>query len=164
MSIDFEARSQIAGLLRRVSLADIDVAAAQHTVRATGLKGEEVLAPRHKEFGFSSSPPPGSVGLLASLGGRSDRGMILGLDHPAYGPRDLGMGESAIYNAHGDIVSLVQRRVRIVSVTVEVVASAVATISAPQVVVTSPDIRLGSAAASQRVAIEGGYANKVRAE
>lgn len=157
MSIDYETRAQLAGMLRRVGLADIDATGAQHMVRATGLKGEEVLAPRHKEFGFSSVPPTGSIGLLASLGGRSDRGLILGLDHPAYGPRDLGTGHTAIYNSTGDIVSLVERRVRIVTAYVEIVAS-------EQVIVTSPDIRLGSASASQRVAIEGGYANKVRAE
>lgn len=157
MPSDGETRAQIASMLRRARLEEIDATGGQHMVRATGLRGEELRVPRVKDFGFSSSPPAGSIGLLASLGGRSDRAMLLGIDHADHGPRDLAGGHTAIYDAFGNVVSLVEKSVRIVAATK-------AEIVAPVVVVTSPDIRLGSASASQRVAIEGGYAQKVRAE
>lgn len=156
MSSDTDAR--IAAMLRRVSLTRIDATGPQHLVSARGLRGETLEdAPRLKEFGFSSSPPAGSTGLALSLGARADRAMIIGLDHASFGPRDLAGGHTAIYDAFGNVVSLVEKAVRIVAATR-------AEIVAPMVVVTSPDIRLGSAGAVARVATEAGFAEKVRAE
>ncbi|TBW33350.1 hypothetical protein EYW49_20540 [Siculibacillus lacustris] len=148
MSNDPETRAQVAAMIRRVRLADIDASGPQHIIRGTGLKGEEVLAPRVKDFGFSSSPPPGSVGLLAALGGRSDRAMLFGLDHADYGPRDLAVGHTAIYDAFGNIVSLVQSEIRIVSATK-------ITLRAPAVTIDSPVIKLGSDGAAMPAAMQG---------
>lgn len=156
MSSDADAR--IAAMLRRVTLTGLDASGPQHLVDARGIRGESFARmPRVKEFGFSSSPPVGATGLALSLGGRADRAMMLGLDHPDHGPRDLSGGHTAIYDAFGNIMSLVEKSIRIVAATK-------AEIIAPLVVVTSPDIRLGSGSAAARVMTEAGPAQKVKAE
>lgn len=164
MPSDADLRNHVATMLRRYRLEEIDATGAQHMVRGQGLPGDAPQVPRVKDFGFSSSPPGGSIGLLAALGGRSDRAMVFGLDHADYGPRDLGGGHTAIYDAQGNMVSLVGTKLRIIGIAVEIVSQQPATITAPQVVVVSPDIRLGSAGAAARVLTEAGPATKVRAE
>lgn len=111
-------------MFRRGILESIDATGAQHKATLTGIAGEKLFdVPRIKEFGFSSSPPPGSMAQILALYGRSDNAMVLGLDHKDHGPRDLGAGHVALYDAYGSLVSLVQTKVRIVSSTlVEIVA------------------------------------------
>jgi len=103
-------------ILRRGILSELDVSGPQHIAKLTGLAGETLSrVPRVKEFGFSSNTPPGAMAIIASLWGRSDNAMVLGLDHGQYGPRALGIGQTALYDAYGNIVSLVQHKIRIVS-------------------------------------------------
>ena len=52
--------------------------------------------------------------ILAALGGRADRLTCLGVDDPRYRP-NLGAGAVALYNSQGNIISLVQQNIRIVS-------------------------------------------------
>ena len=81
------------------------------------------------QFGDHSNPKPGSHVLFARLGGGSDRVVILGLDDAAVGPRDLRPGERAIFDASGNIISLVQGKIRVVaSGDFELVASGAVTI------------------------------------
>jgi phage baseplate assembly protein V len=146
----------VATMLRRVLLQSIDTTGPQHLATFTGLTGELFYnVPRHKEFGFSSSPPAGSTGLLTALGGRSDRAMVHGLDHPAYGPRDLPSGATAIYDASGNAISLVQSNIRVVS-------PGTVTITAPTIVLDG-DVHLGGTggvpAAMQGTVDTGGNAD-----
>lgn len=118
----------IATMLRRAQLTSIDTSGAQHLATLKGLPGEALVnIPRVKDFGFSSMPPAGSTALIAALGGRSDRAMVLGIDHPSFGPRDQQPGYTTLYDAYGNAVSLVQSNLRIVG-------SAKVTISAPLIV------------------------------
>lgn len=110
---------------RRVMLQDFDMSGGQHLATLSGVAGE-VLAdvPRIKEFGFTSSPAPGAAhGVALSLGGRSSRAMVFGLDNPAVNPQ-LGAGQTAIYDGAGNVISLVSAKIRIVSVgTIELVSA-----------------------------------------
>jgi hypothetical protein len=42
---------------------------------------------------------------------------------PGSRPKNIGAGETVLYNAHGDVVSIIKNKVRIVTTTYEVVAT-----------------------------------------
>lgn len=93
-----------------------------------GLRGQRPSkVGRSLPFGFTSHAPPGSIGHLINVAGRADQMWALGFEHPDHRPRDLAQGVSAIYNAHGDIISLVENKVRYVSATHEFVGNIVIT-------------------------------------
>ena len=128
-------------MIRRGILESIDATGSQHKATLTGLAGEKLFdVPRIKEFGFSSSPPAGAMAQILALYGRSDNAMVIGLDHKDHGPRDLGAGHTALYDAYGNVVSLVQAKIRIVS-------SAVVEIVAPNIVLNG-NVTLGGALGS----------------
>lgn len=75
---------------------------------------------RSQSFGLTSHAPPGSIGHLLAVGGRTDTAWALGFEHPQHRPRDLGVGHTVLYNALGDAVSLVEQNIRIVSARVDI--------------------------------------------
>lgn len=104
------------GQLRRVILTSTNDTGAQQYSALQGVYGEnpgEVTRLQH--FGFNSVPPAGSEGLLLALGGRSDKAYALGLEHPQYRPANNNPGETYVYDANGNIVSLVKSNIRVVS-------------------------------------------------
>ena len=137
-----------ATMLRRASVSELDATGSQHLAKLKGLKGEELdKVPRIKEFGFSSRPPAGAEAMILALGGRSDRAMVLGIDHKDHGPRDLGVGQTAIYDAHGNVISLVEREIRMVGATS-------ITLKAPVIIIDGL-VRLGGADADKPAAMLG---------
>ena len=62
---------------------------------------------RIQSHGFSSNPPVGSHGIGLRLRGESDLAVLLGLEHQDTRPRNLGVGDSALYNADGSIWRMV---------------------------------------------------------
>lgn len=75
---------------------------------------------RNMPFGLASHAPVGSIGHAISISGRRDMAWALGLEHPEHRPKNLAAGTTRIYNAHGDVVSLVERNIRIVSARVDI--------------------------------------------
>jgi len=69
---------------------------------------------RAQPFGFSSNPPVGSEGLLVSLGGNSSNAMMIGAEHQDHRPRNKMPGDSFLYDAHGNIISMITQDIRIV--------------------------------------------------
>lgn len=107
----FEHDDALRSMVRRVALAEAgdDAGTQFRSRRARGLRGEEldgVLAVQ--QHGFASSPPSGSEGLVVALGGRSDRPVLLGLEHREHRPRGLGAGGAALYDAHGKLLKFVE--------------------------------------------------------
>ena len=101
-------------MARRVRLLDLDDSGPQQKMRVAGLSGEELKdIVRIQPYGFTSNPPPGAEGLLLSLGGRSDRAMLLGMEHPDFRIKGQPAGYQAIYDQFGSEVSLVQSNIRI---------------------------------------------------
>lgn len=99
----------------RARLEGFDDADGIQRVTARGLKGStysDVL--RLQPFGFSSTPPAGSVGLLLAQSGASERAFALGFEHEDHRPRSLAAGGTRIYDASGQVVSIVERKIRIV--------------------------------------------------
>lgn len=100
-------------MLRRVKLLELDDSGTLQKMRLSGLKGEELAdVPRVQPFGLSTNPPVGSEGVLLALGGRSDRGMVLGVESPSHRPTAREPGSTVIYDAFGNVASLVQAEQR----------------------------------------------------
>lgn len=112
--MSWDTADAVRNMLRRARLVETYDSAGQQTMRVVGLAGEELdKVVRLQPYGFTSHPPAGSEGLIASLGGRSDRAMLLGIEHPKYRPGGLGPGSVAIYDQHENVVSLVESNLRI---------------------------------------------------
>jgi len=91
-------RSALAGMLRRVSVVEVDDTGSQQRIRATGLSGEEFRnVVRLQPHGFSSVPPVGAEGVILTMGGRSDRAHFLGLEHKDRRPTGRKAEEGVLY-------------------------------------------------------------------
>jgi phage baseplate assembly protein V len=94
-------------MLRRVRLVALDDAGTQQKGRVRGLKGEELdEVVRIQHFGLSSNPPADAEGVLLALGGRSDRGLLVGLEHKDFRPVGGEGGSTVLYDANGSRVAL----------------------------------------------------------
>lgn len=52
---------------------------------------------RVSQFGFSSNPPAGSVGVALFQGGERKNGVLIGTENPELRPKKLKSGESTVY-------------------------------------------------------------------
>ena len=80
------------------------------TQRGEGLKD----IPRPEPHGFASNPPQGAVGVALALGPDRSQMVVMGVEHPDQREGITGAGHQAIYDGHGNVVSLVQSDLRIV--------------------------------------------------
>ena len=100
--------------LHIVTLDTLDDSGVQQLASGTGFASHPIgQAVRRQGFGLSSVPPAGAEGLFLASGGRSDRGHILGLEHPAYKPLGTPGGGTVLYDANGSAVSLVKPNLRV---------------------------------------------------
>ncbi len=131
--MDYGSTDNLRAMLRRATILEVDDAGTQQRVRLRGLKGEEFSAVyRAQPHGLSSVPQAGAEAVLLALGGRSDRVVMLGGESGALRPTGLPPGATALYGAQGELVSLVQRAVRVVGETARVVVSERCIIEAPR--------------------------------
>ena len=101
--------------LHLATLGDLDDSGVQQLASATGFLGHIIgQAVRRQGFGLSSVPPAGAEFLFLASGGRSDRGHLLGGEHPDYRIANTPLGGTVLYNHTGDVVSVVQKNIRIV--------------------------------------------------
>lgn len=92
-------------MIRRVTLSEVDDSGAQQKMKLRGYAGEELdEVVRAQPFGFSSNPPAGAEGILVQLGGRADRAMVIGVEHPDHRPKAGKAGASIQYDAHGNSI------------------------------------------------------------
>jgi phage gp45-like len=103
----------------------------QQQMIVQGLAGEQLggdrMVARVQNFGFASSPPIGSHGFAMQMNGARGMATLLGMEHADHRQRNLNYGETAIYDAHGNVISLVQKKIRIVSAdSIELVAPEIA--------------------------------------
>ncbi|MFK0330711.1 phage baseplate assembly protein [Rhizobium sp. NPDC090275] len=78
---------------------------------------------RIESHGFASSPVKGAKALLLSPNGNPDEAYVIGGEHQAHRPSDLPGGGTAIYDASGNIISLVGTKIRIVAPLLELVGN-----------------------------------------
>jgi phage gp45-like len=70
-----------------------------------------------RQYGFHSVVPPRSHGIGLALRGMRDLAVMLGGEYPDYRPKNRDVGSTALYDMHGNIVSLVESEIRIVHAT-----------------------------------------------
>lgn len=100
-------RDSIRNVVDRVELRETDDGGSQQLVRALGLADEEFRkALRVNPHGFTSHSPRGSEGVVLLGGGRRDRPVILGLEHPDHRRRGLEEGEAVLYDDQEQVVFL----------------------------------------------------------
>ena len=105
-----ENQDAVLGHLRRGSVVSVDDTGPQQLVVLTGLASEQILGANGKGIvhvqphGFSSNPPAQAEGIIKSLGGRSDRAMFIGGEHPQYRQKNLPSGAAVLYDQNGNII------------------------------------------------------------
>jgi len=58
------------------------------------------------QFGFVSSPPPGTECIMLSVGGNRDHGVVIATEHRDLRLKGLASGDSAQYNKNGKYIML----------------------------------------------------------
>ena len=113
-----EYRDSIRNMVRRATLSQNATVGSDYVVADfSGRSGERFSGvPISHGYGFHAEPLAGADALLLALGGRSDAVHCLGIDDPRGRP-SLGPGAVAIWDNNGQIVSLVQKNIRVVSPT-----------------------------------------------
>src|SRR5438105_4752594 len=110
-----EHREGLISSLRRATVVETDDSGTQQFLkRLRGLaseRPEDVYRPQ--PHGFTSHAPVGSEGILAALGGRSDRMLALGFEHKDKRPKNLPEGGVALYDADGKIIKVVKDEILI---------------------------------------------------
>ena len=122
----------------------------QQLVGGRGLASDAFRrAHRIEPHGFASWPVKGGIATVLQSRGSRDSAYVLGGEHPQKRPSGeyLTEGGTAIYDAAGNIVSVVAAKLRIVH-------SACVHIVAPEIVLEGT-VRLGSAAAATPASMQG---------
>lgn len=104
----WEHDDAIRNMIRRVRLIETDDRGPQQMTRLAGLKNEELKnVVRVQSYGLSTNPEAGSEGVMLSLGGRSDRAMVLGVENPKKRVAELPPGGVALYGPNGQVLKYV---------------------------------------------------------
>ncbi|QOF68294.1 phage baseplate assembly protein [Actinobacillus sp. GY-402] len=64
-----------------------------------------------QHFGFTSVPPENTEAVIIPIGGATSHGVIVATEHGAYRIKNLGKGETAIYNQSGAQIVLKRGKV-----------------------------------------------------
>lgn len=102
----------------RVLLEEVDDKNKQQMMKLLGLPGEELKnVPYVGHYGFHSVPPKGAHGFLLQHGGGPSGGRdlnaVFGIEHPEHRPKSKDEGYAALYDNHGNTVSIVEKEIRI---------------------------------------------------
>lgn len=95
----------------------VDHRGGQQFVNGKGFAGDAYESVHRIEpHGFASHPVAGGIGLLAGVRGNRDSAYVVGGENPGLRPKGeyLTAGGTAIYDAAGNIVSIVAAKIRIV--------------------------------------------------
>lgn len=95
-------RGRVGGLVRRCVLTALsDAGGLQHAqVRALADDDHDDVE-RFQQYGFTSVPKAGAEGLVVSVGGNTDHGIIVAVDDRRYRLKALQSGEVALYDDQG---------------------------------------------------------------
>ncbi|ORE91007.1 phage baseplate assembly protein [Aurantimonas sp. 22II-16-19i] len=108
----------------------VDHRGGQQFVNGKGFAGDGYESVHRIEpHGFASHPVAGGIGLLTGVRGNRDSAYVVGGENPSLRPQGdfLTAGGTAIYDAAGNIVSIVSAKIRIVH-------SAEIRLTAPQII------------------------------
>ena len=95
--------------IRRIIVKEVDDSKPQQKITASGLYSEEIkMGYRNQDFGVSSVPPIDSEGYALSLAGRTDQIFMMGTEHKDHRPTNKKPGETFLYDANGNVISMVK--------------------------------------------------------
>lgn len=155
------------GRLFRAEHVDTDDAGDLQTVTLYGQRGETLQrVHRAMPFGLHSSVPKGShgIGMQFGYGGRTLRAFIGG-EHQDYRPRKREVGSTALYDVNGNLISLVQKELRVTGKDATVVEAkgqtTVRLTDGTEVVLKDKKVFLGGTQGAQAVMTAGGPSSRV---
>ncbi|MEP9378381.1 phage baseplate assembly protein [Aquabacter sp. CN5-332] len=118
----------------------------QQFLSGKGLAGERFpRVHRVEQHGFTSWPVQGGIATIVQARSNRDSVYAMGGANPDLIPQ-LGMGGTAIYDAHGGIASLVQKKMRVVADEFHVTAGSI---------ILEGNVKLGSPGASRPASAQG---------
>lgn len=133
--------------LERGTIVDVDDGGGHQIVTIeAGSRQRFTGVMRSQVHGLSSVPPIGAQGLLLYQDGNRELAAALGFEDVGLRPGGQAAGATVLYDSSGGVLSIVQKKARLVVTTFTVVADEV---------VFDAVCRLGGAAASKRVALDG---------
>ncbi|MBD9390123.1 phage baseplate assembly protein [Agrobacterium sp. AGB01] len=102
---------------KRIELDGVNVErGGQQFVSGRGLfKDGYTNVHRIETHGLLSMPVKGAKALLISPNDDPDQAYVIGGEHPSHRPQDIPSGGTAIYDANGNIISLVGAKIRLVA-------------------------------------------------
>ncbi|EDQ2965845.1 phage baseplate assembly protein V [Salmonella enterica subsp. enterica serovar Mountpleasant] len=86
----------------RILIGATDSAAAVQRTQAQGIGNESLRGIElFQQYGFTSHPLPGTMGIVLPLGGVSSHSIVIATEHGAYRLKSLNPGEVALYTDEG---------------------------------------------------------------
>ncbi|WBQ81085.1 phage baseplate assembly protein V [Salmonella enterica subsp. enterica serovar Bispebjerg] len=86
----------------RILIGATDSAAAVQRIQAQGIGNESLRGIElFQQYGFTSHPLPGTMGIVLPLGGVSSHSIVIATEHGAYRLKSLQPGEVALYTDEG---------------------------------------------------------------
>lgn len=116
--IDARIARKLAGIRQafRGVLTLVKAAGAVQLVQGEGLAGEPLQdCELFQHYGYTSNLPPGTMGIVLPIGGKTAHGIIVATEHGSYRLKNLESGEVAIYTDEGD--SIILKRGRLIEAT-----------------------------------------------
>lgn len=102
----------------RILIGATDSAAAVQRTQAQGIGNENLRGIElFQQYGFTSHPLPGTMGIVLPLGGVSSHSIVIATEHGAYRLKSLQPGEVALYTDEG--AKIVLKRGKLIEVDCE---------------------------------------------
>ncbi|CDH05328.1 phage baseplate assembly protein V [Xenorhabdus bovienii] len=99
----------------RAVLGTTDSRGKVQTIQAEGLAGEQLQGQElFQHYGYTSNPPPGTMGIVLPLNGRTSHAIVIATENGAYRLAGLKTGEVAVYTDEG--AKIVLKRGRLIEV------------------------------------------------
>lgn len=108
----------------RFQVDDVIDTGGVQLIGGRGLNGErftdEFRLTRLQGHGLTTVPQKGSIGLAVFPNGDRQRGYVIGLESTGLRQKSKPDGATVLYGASGEIVSLIQNKIRIVAADIEI--------------------------------------------
>lgn len=96
----------------RIVISGVNSAGGVQSIAGTGLAGEPIRDLEYfQQFGLTSVPPAGSMGVVVPVGGKTSHGIVVATEHMALRLVALNPGEVAIYSSEGAKVVIKQGKI-----------------------------------------------------
>jgi len=126
-------------MVSRAVISIVDDSKKMQTLQIQALAGETLGdVERIQNFGFSSVPKNGAEALVVFVSGNRDHGVVVAVDDRLYRVKDLGEGQSVMYDAAGNKFLLSNDGNALLQASVKAMVSA-------------PEVELGSATAKEKI-------------